>query len=116
MNKVQRFLFETRIGDRLLGLLEKHIGLTVDVAKPTSAAISFSFGFAASRPLDGQQIDVKHLSGDWESATYYDDGINGIVVDENSVTEIEEYPYMSWRPIEWRPNALPSPKPRPTRR
>jgi hypothetical protein len=34
MNIVQRFLFETHIGDRLLKLLECYIGLTVGVVEP----------------------------------------------------------------------------------
>ena len=96
MNKIQRFLFETRIGDQLLGMLEKHIGLTVGVAELTSVAT----GFVACRPRNEQRIEVQYPSGDWVPATYHDDGAYGIIVDKYSITEIAERPHVLWRSVE----------------
>lgn len=57
--------------------------------------------FSASRPDDGQRIEVQFPDGVWRKATYYDDGIDGIIEDEDGeTTEIEEYGHeMLWRPL-----------------
>lgn len=56
--------------------------------------------FSASRPSDGQTVEVKFPDGKWYTVIYFaDEGIDGIIEDENGdATEIEEYGEMLWRP------------------
>jgi len=56
--------------------------------------------FDESRPADGETIEAKFPDGNWYTVIYYDDGIDGILEDEDGeVTEVDEYgKEMAWRP------------------
>ncbi len=57
--------------------------------------------FTEERPSEGQEIEVRFPSGEWLKATFYNDGIDGIVEDEDGdITEIEEHGQeMAWRTV-----------------
>ena len=56
--------------------------------------------FNDNRPDNGQKIEVRFPDGKWYIVTYYaNEGIDGIIEDEDGdITEIEEYE-MLWRSI-----------------
>ena len=56
--------------------------------------------FNANRPDNGQKIEVRFPDGKWYIVTYYaNEGIDGVIEDEDGdITEIEEYE-MLWRSI-----------------
>lgn len=57
------------------------------------------YTFDEKRPNDGQTIEVMYPTGFWDTATYWEDGVDGIVEDgEGEMCEIEEYgKEMRWR-------------------
>lgn len=67
------------------------------IARPCPTGNSFD----ETRPADGEKIEAFFMNGKWYKVTYYEDGIDGILEDEDGmVTELEEYGKdMVWRPI-----------------
>ncbi len=58
------------------------------------------YTFDEDRPTDEQEIEVLGPNGTW-TAIYLDDGINGLLEHDETLSEIEEYKDMlRWRPRE----------------